>query len=184
MRARHPRPIPTAWLMTDPRLGEALWDIAGRMPRGSGVVYRDYGLPMAERKARFERLRRIARARGLVLVRAGAVPMRGEDGVHGRGTLRRAGVRTMAVHSRREAIAAVRAGADALFVSPVFSTRSHPGARALGRVRLGLMIRGLCVPVLALGGMDARRVKGLRGLGVTRFAAIDAWLRDGSGRNR
>ena len=62
-----------------------------------------------------------------------------------------------------------------LFVSPVFATRSHPGARALGRARLGLMIRNLPVPVIALGGMDARRAAGLQPLGIYGWAAIDAW---------
>ncbi|MEI9852948.1 MAG: hypothetical protein WDN24_21210 [Sphingomonas sp.] len=39
-----------------------------------------------------------------------------------------------------------------MFVSPVFATRSHPGARTLGRMRLRLLIAGLRVPVIALGG--------------------------------
>ena len=51
------------------------------------------------------------------------------------------------------------------------------GARALGRVRLGLLIRGLPVPVIALGGMDARRAGGLQALGVYGWAAIDAWTK-------
>jgi thiamine-phosphate pyrophosphorylase len=72
-------------------------------------------------------------------------------------------------------VAAIRAGADALFVSPVFATRSHPGAPALGRARLGLLIRGLRIPVIALGGMDRRRAASLRALGVHGWAAIDAW---------
>ena len=91
------------------------------------------------------------------------------------GRAREAGIVTYPVHSRRQAIAAIRAGADALFVSPVFATRSHPGARALGRARLGLMIRGLNRPIIALGGMDARRARSLRQLGIHGWAAIDAW---------
>ncbi|MDF7777921.1 thiamine phosphate synthase, partial [Sphingomonas sp. AOB5] len=83
------------------------------------------------------------------------------------------GLTMASAHSRREAIAAIRRGADALFVSPVFATRSHPGAPALGRVRFGLMVQGLGVPVIALGGMNARRMRGLPAHG---YAAIDSWL--------
>ncbi|GAA0736864.1 thiamine phosphate synthase [Sphingomonas japonica] len=162
--------------MTDQRLGDALWEILERIPRGAGVVFRDYALAPAERRLRFERIRRVAKRRGFMLVRAGSLPMRGEDGIHGRHRRTRPGIRTAAAHSRREAIAAIRAGADMLFVSPVYATRSHPVAPRLGRVRLGLMIRGLRVPIVALGGMDARRLRGMQALGITRFAAIDAWL--------
>jgi thiamine-phosphate pyrophosphorylase len=174
MPRRHP-PIPRTWLMTDERIGDALWTALARLPRGSGVVFRHYGLAPAERRALFARVAAVARKRGLVLVRAGVEPMRGEAGVHGR---RGRGLRTAPAHSRREAVAAIRAGAQVLFVSPAFATRSHPGARALGRVRSGLMIAGLDVPVIALGGMDARRFAGLSGLKLHGWAAIDAWTRD------
>lgn len=173
MRRRHP-PIPRLWLMTDPRLGEGLWDALARLPRGSGVIFRHYQLPAAERRALFARIARVARGRGLVLLRAGAESMPGERGTHGR---RGRGLTTWPVHSRREAIAAIRAGADAVLVSPVFPTRSHPGAPVLGPVRFGLLVRGLGVPVIALGGMDARRAKRLKPLGMHGWAAIDAWAR-------
>jgi len=171
MRPRHP--LPHLWLMTDERMGDSLWAALARLPRGSGVVFRHYGLGLAERRALFAQVAKVSRRRGLVLVRAGAARLgRDEAGVHGR---RGPGLRTRPAHSRREAVAAVRAGADLVFVSPIFATRSHPGARALGRARLGLMIRDLSVPVIALGGIDARRAAGLQALGIYGWAAIDAW---------
>jgi thiamine-phosphate pyrophosphorylase len=171
MRPRHP--LPRLWLMTDERMGDGLWTALARLPRGSGVVFRHYALPVDKRRELFAKVAKVAQRRGLVLVRAGAGPLgRGEAGVHGR---RGPGLRTAPAHSRREAVAAVRAGADALFVSPVFATRSHPGAAALGRARLGLLIRGLGVPVIALGGMNAARARSLHGLGIYGWAAIDAW---------
>ncbi len=173
MPPRHP-PIPRLWLMTDERIGEALWDALERLPRGGGVVFRHYGLPSGERRALFERVAAVARRRGLVLVRAGVDSLgRGEAGVHGRGRRSRPGLRTLSAHNRKELIASIRAGADAVFVSPAFATRSHVSARPLGRVRFGLMIAGCPVPVIALGGMTAARAKGLRAHG---WAAIDAWL--------
>lgn len=170
MRRRHP--LPRLWLMTDERMGAALWEALERLPRGSGVVFRHYGLPPAERRALFAQVLKVTRRRRLMLVRAGAQAMRGESGTHG---TRGPGIRTAPAHDRREAIAAMRAGADALFVSPAFPTRSHPGARALGRSRFGMLVRGFDVPVIALGGMDARRAASLRPFGIYGWAAIDAW---------
>jgi thiamine-phosphate pyrophosphorylase len=154
--------------MTDPRMGEALWSALERLPRGAGVVVRHYD--SSDRDALIVRIAKIARRRGLVMVVAHG---RGRQHVHNARRGWGGGLQTAAAHSQRDAIAAIRRGADAVFVSPVFATRSHPGARALGRVRFGLVSRGLGVPVIALGGMDARRAKSLPG--AYGWAGIDAW---------
>lgn len=170
-------PIPTLWLMTDERLGDGLWTALRRLPRGSGVVFRHYATPASERRALFRRVVRLARVRGLVVVRAGERTGFAEDGVHG--SARGRGLRTAPAHDRREAVAAVRRGADALFVSPVFATRSHPGAKALGERKARRIAQGLPVVAIALGGMDARRFWGMAGF--DGWAAIDAWSAGGSG---
>lgn len=174
MRRRHP--VPRLWLMTDERMGAGLWRAVRRLPRGSGIVFRHHATPPAERRKLFSRLLRVARARGLVLVRAGEVPFRGEMGVHkgALGGLRRGSLVTWPVHDRREARAAQRAGADVAFVSPVFATRSHPGAAVLGVRAADRLAAGLPMTRIALGGMDSRRFRRLRAF--TGWAAIDAWL--------
>lgn len=170
MRRRHP--LPHRWLMTDERLGDALLPIVAALPRGSGLVFRHYATPPAERRALFVAVRRIARARRLVLLVAGPPVGRG-DGVHGRDARRGRGLATRPVHHLHDRIAAERAGVDAVFVSPVFATRSHPGARVLGRIGLARLVRGSRVPAIALGGMTAARARGLPG--IAGWAAIDAW---------
>ncbi|MFL0415347.1 thiamine phosphate synthase [uncultured Sphingomonas sp.] len=169
MRRRHP--IPTLWLMTDERMGEGLWRAVARLPRGAGVVFRHHKTPLAERRRLFARLRRIAGPRNLVLVRAGTAVMRGEMGVHG---ARAGGIVTWPVHDAREAAAARRAGADVAFVSPVFATRSHPGAPSLGARRAAALAGNLPMVRIALAGMDRRAFRRLHGF--HGWAAIDAWL--------
>lgn len=171
MRPRHP--VPRQWLMTDERMGDALWPALAGLPRGSGVVVRHYDLSVRDRRALLERIERIGRRRRLVVLGAG---MAASGGIHNA----RRGVRgllTRAVHDRREAAAALRARADAVFVSPVFATRSHDRARPLGAVRMGLLVRELPMPVIALGGMDASRLRRLRPLRIHGWAGVDAWLR-------
>ena len=172
---RRRQPLPQLWLMTDERMGDRLWEALERLPAGGGVVFRHYELPLADRRALFARVAKVARRKRLILLRAGPHELgRGEAGTHGTNR-RRHGLHTRAVHSRREAVAAIRAGADAIFVSPVFATRSHPGAKALGPTRFGLLVRDLDTPVIALGGMNARRASVLWQIGVYGWAAIDAW---------
>jgi thiamine-phosphate pyrophosphorylase len=102
----------------------------------------------------------------------------GADGSHGlaRG---KAGaphlLSSASVQNTVELEAARRAGADFVFVSPVFPTRSHPGSPTLGRLGLGRLARSSAVPVIALGGMDAARARSLAGFNLHGWAAIDAW---------
>jgi thiamine-phosphate pyrophosphorylase len=165
------QPLPRLWLMTDERLGDELWDALERLPRHAGIVFRHYHLAPADRRALFLRVRLVARRRTLRLVVAGDQPL-AADGRHGGRGL---GLRTASAHSLRELKAAERAGADLVFLSPVFATRSHPGAQALGPLRFGLIARHARVPLVALGGMDARRGRALAALNAYGWAGIDAW---------
>ena len=180
MPHRHPKrraPIPTIWLMTDERMGDSLFAAIAALPSGAGIVFRHHATSPGERRALFERVARIARRRHLTLIRAGAERLgRDEAGVHGNGQPGRPGLRTWPAHSRAQAIAGKRAGADILFVSPVYPTRSHPGARALGPLRAAGVGQGLGPNLIALGGMDSTRFARVRGLGFHGWAAIDTWL--------
>ena len=84
----------------------------------------------------------------------------------------------MAVHNRRELVIARRVGADLVFVSPVFATRSHVGAKAWGVVRFGLLTAKCHRPVIALGGLNVSSFEKLRGMSVHGWAAIDAFKPD------
>lgn len=156
--------FPRVWLMTDERMGDALMPALRRLPKGSGVVFRHYSLAPAERESLFRAVRRIARARRFCLLAGGP------GGSHGR----HAGAVTAPVHTIRERIQAERMGARLIFVSPVFATASHPGARALGRSRFGFLIRGSQVPVIALGGMTCRRARSLAAFNIHGWAAISS----------
>jgi len=162
------QPLPRLWLMTDERQGEGLWTALERLPRGAGVVFRHYSLAPTERRKLFERVRRVARRRRLLLL-AGGKGLRC-DAVHGG---RHGGFRSASAHDLRELKTAERSGARLVFLSPVFPTRSHPGARTLGPVRFGLISAQAKVPVIALGGMDARKARRLPN--IHGWAGIDAW---------
>jgi thiamine-phosphate pyrophosphorylase len=181
MPSRQARSLPSLFLMTDERMGDALWDALERLPRSSGVVFRHYSLLPAERRALFERVRRVVRRRRLVLLLAGPERLArawGADGVHGPFPHRlsaRPLLRTAPTHDRAEWLKARRMGCDLVFVSPLFPTRSHPGAPALGILRAGLMLGADRGRAVALGGMTANRARACYTIGIARWAAIDAW---------
>lgn len=170
-------PLPAIWLISDARNDAALDVALARLPRGSGLIFRHYHLSPAERRARFAALRRQAKARGVVTVLAGSVRQArrwGADGAYGPAPMLARGpqcLRLVTAHSLAELARARRA--DAVLLSPVFSTRSHPGGKVLGPLRFRLLAARAPVPVIALGGMGPAAS---RRLGWPRWAAIDSFI--------
>ena len=169
--------LPHVWLISDSRNDAVLERVLRKMPRGSGFVYRHYHLGDPERWERFCELRRFAKARGHMVILADSALTAtewGADGVYGAPLAlwptRRGLIQIAAVHSMREIAQARRKGADAVMLSPVFPTRSHPGSEVLGPVRFQMLARLCSAPVIALGGMDVAKA---RAVGWNRWAAID-----------
>jgi thiamine-phosphate pyrophosphorylase len=168
--------FPDLWLISDARNDAGLDAALKRLPRGSGFIYRHYHLPPEERIARWFALRRIARARGHVCILADDARTAlewGADGIYGppRALYPTRGLLTLATaHDLAEIGLANRAKADAVLLSPAFPTRSHTDASGLGPARFRLLASHAQMPVIALGGMNARTAHRLEW---RRWAAID-----------
>jgi len=175
MRADYP--LPRLWLLSDERNDKVLEHALRKLPRGSGFIFRHYHLSPRERLARYRALRRLAKARAHLVILSGSAAAARKwhaDGWYGPpGSPGVGGPRLLAlatVHDLREIARANCAGAHAALLSPVFPTRSHAGAAALGPLRFRLMALRAAMPVIALGGINARSA---RRLGWPRWAAID-----------
>ena len=153
------------------------------LPKGlCGVVFRHDAA--ADRAALGAALARLCRARRIALAVAGDARVAAalQAGQHWRAG-RRFWVKphprrwvTASAHNPREVLRARRAGAAAVFCSPVLSTASHPGARVLG----GYGFRRLAAfsgaaKAYALGGIAGRSVR-LLGKTCAGIGAIDAFL--------
>jgi thiamine-phosphate pyrophosphorylase len=174
--------LPTIWLVSDERNDVSIDLAMAKLPRGSGLIYRHYHLDRRQRLARFGTLAALARRCGHVIVLAGSAREARQWRAHGAyGPPARlapgpAGLRLVTAHSLREIAAARRARADAIVLSPVFPTRSHPGARALRPVLFRMLAERTGTPVIALGGMNAARARRLG----SRWAAIDGLIPEDS----
>lgn len=170
------QPPPHLWLISDARNDAVLERVLARLPRGSGLIFRHYHLDPGERRRRFDALLRLARCKGHCIALSGDVRLArrwGADAAYGPPHLLARGprmIRLVTAHSLRELAQARRARADAVLLSPVYPTRSHPGGRALGSIKFRLLAARSPVPVMALGGINARRA---RQLGSAHWAAVD-----------
>jgi len=134
-------------------------------------------------------LRGPARERGALLLisdRVDVAAIAGAEGVHlpsrglavaeAREMLGKDALVGRSCHDREELIRAADEGADYAFLSPLFETQSHADRPALGVDAFAAAVRGITLPVLALGGITAERVPGALGAGAHGVAAISAIL--------
>lgn len=180
MRPRQTRPFPwpRRWLVTDERMGDALWRGIRTLPRGSGVLFRHHGLDRRERIRLGREIARWCRRRGLLLAVSRDVGLARQLGaalVHNPAAS--PGLLPVSRSVHRQADLAESGRAALLFLSPVFETRSHPGARPLGLHEAGRLARLARAPSIALGGVDERRFTALRASGFAGYAGIDCWIR-------
>ena len=163
-------PLPRLWLMTDEGVGDRLLGGVARLPESAGIVFRHYSLDEAERRTLFDRVRA---AHPGVLLLAGPPDLAatwGADGSHGR----HQGAVTASSHDLAEIRMAEAVGADLIFLSPVYPTRSHPDRPALGPAGFAALAAETDLPVVALGGMNEARARRLSG--AYGWAGLDAWL--------
>ncbi|MCV0382946.1 MAG: thiamine phosphate synthase [Erythrobacter sp.] len=165
-------PLPLRWLLSDARNDAGLEASIAALPAGSGFVFRHYHLTESDRRARFATLAALARDHGHLVAIArpsGDLGSWKADGTYGAAP-RGHGLHLAAAHDADEIQAAIAAGADGIFLSPVFPTASHPGARTLGVRRFRALAMQSPIPVIALGGMTPARA---RELDWPRWGAID-----------
>lgn len=79
---------------------------------------------------------------------------------------------TASAHGPMAAMRAAAFGVDAVLVSPVFATDSHETRRALGIMRFAAIARAAPIPVIALGGITAPRVRRVLHMGAAGIAGI------------
>ena len=161
-------PLPLVWLLSDARNDSWLEAGLGALPPRSGFVFRHYHLGGEDRARRYRALRAAAEARGHVTILAGDDDWPC-DGRYQRRP-RDGGLQLATAHDGDELERAARGGADGVFLSPVFASRSHPGAAQLGVHGFHVLAQRSTVPVIALGGMSpARAIE----LAWPRWGAID-----------
>ena len=178
MTARQPSaPLPLLWLLSDARNDAMLEETLERLPPESGFVFRHYHLDAQARAARFADLAERARRQSHRVILSGTPEQAiewGADGIYGAPS--RLGppisdlLRLATAHDAAELNEAERAGADGVFVSPVFPTRSHEGGATLGVDGFRVLAQATALPVIALGGMTAERAAALDW---PRWGAID-----------
>jgi thiamine-phosphate pyrophosphorylase len=187
MRHVRGRALPAIVLMTDDRREEDWAAAAASLPSGCAVIVRHRDA--AAREALARRLRPVCHAQHVIMMIAddAALAQRvGADGVHAPekkmaclpGTRARnpRWLVTTSAHGVAGVRRAIALGADAVFVSPVFATASHPERRALGLTRFAALA-SLGGAVYALGGVETKTIRRLAAHRIVGIGLIGGWIR-------
>jgi thiamine-phosphate pyrophosphorylase len=152
------------------------------LPAGTWVIFRHYQYD--DRLSLARKVAEVCRLRRLPLLIAGDSRLAqavNADGIHLPGFMlrrpnliqRRPGwIVSAAIHTITDLDRAKTLGVDLGLVSPVFRTRSHPGARTMGIFGLRRFCRNAKFPVIALGGISERNMKAVASSGAAGIAAI------------
>jgi thiamine-phosphate pyrophosphorylase len=185
--------LPRRLALTDPLRAPDPFALLATLPQGAGLIWRAYDA--APSREALQGLARAARRKHVTLFVALAPEAGRRARFHNRHLAehqleipytdhvwlraRRGACHiavTAAAHSERAVMAAARAGVDAVLISPVFATASHPGAATLGALRfaaLARLARKLGIEAYALGGVtDPGKIRRLTGSGATGVAGI------------
>jgi len=190
MQAMQPAvPALTLITATDRYPGEAFFD-AVKLALSAGVdavLIREKQLTSARLLALASRLRQMTydyQARLIIHSQADIALAVDADGVH----LASADIRSVpdvrrwladagktvsvSCHNAGELQLAAESGADYATLSPVFATKSHPGAPHLGVDAFHALASAALLPVIALGGIGAENCKQLQAAGIAVIGAI------------
>jgi len=176
--------IPRLWLLSDARNDASLESSLAALPAGSAFLYRHHHLDNAARHKRYRHLNRLCRQYRLLIFLSDTAKKARQWRADGffNAAPRRSGkaglILVMPVHNHKELARARHGGADAILLSPIFPTASHPGAPALGILQRRALLLRACthhsrLPVILLGGMNAKNSRQCNLNGAHGWAAID-----------
>lgn len=162
-------------MFTDPERSPNLIELASNLPRSCALVYRHFG--QRQRLAIAEQLADICRKRDVVFLVGADQKLALEvnaDGVHVPQRLigeipiiastKQFRWITAAAHSSEAVKAAFFVGADAVVVSPVFTSLSKSAGRAMGYDRFSEIAKKNNGPIFALGGITEKNIESIHGI--------------------
>lgn len=177
---------PRLLVLTDPVRTPDPYVLASRLPAGSALVYRHFGV--ADRYETAGGLAQLCHERGAYLLVSSDLELAdriGADGVHWpeRFYAQAAQARarsytswfTAAAHSAPALQKAAALGMDAALLSPIFASNSPSAGSAIGALRARLLIRQSALPVYLLGGIRDETMRRITNSGAAGFAMVEAF---------
>jgi len=188
---RNKKRFPAVLAMTDTLRCPDIAEIIPHLPPNCAVIYRNGDHPQRWEMAR--KLQTACRHNHVPMIMAGTATEAATCNASGlhlrdqkhlrnrelrmyRRKFKRHGFVIAAAHSPVSIRHCATLGINAILLSPVYTTRSHPGAASLGITKFRLWCRLSKVPVYALGGITQKTAGHLLSTNCIGIAGIDWFL--------
>lgn len=175
--------LPSLFVLSDERRLTNPLKVSENLTNSCGIILRHYHVPDRDRIAKD--LLKISLEKGLTFLVAGDTNLAtkiGADGIHlpenmieGFNRPKNLRIVTAAVHSKTAITKAINAGVDAVLLSPVLKTDSHPSLKPLGIDKFGHLVNEVAFPVYALGGINHNTASQISSSGAAGIAAVGAF---------
>lgn len=157
------------------------------LPKNSAIIFREYDLNRVAREKMAREVFDICRKnnqRILIGKDYELAQTLGADGVHfsdrqefpAQINRQQNFMITLACHNFSSVLKSQNLPVDAIFLSPIFPTKSHEGAPVLGLEILKKAMNTSKIPIFALGGVNEENLKILQSLGAQGFGGIDIFI--------
>jgi thiamine-phosphate pyrophosphorylase len=178
--------LPPLIFLTERNRFENIFTTLNSIPEQTLVIIRDYDLGYSERLEYCKKIVEICKARGIKIL-IGKDPDLAQqvnaDGIHIPEKLlpnlkqwkrkKSNWLFTTSCHSKSSLKNIDLDIVDAILLSPVFPTKSHPDAEVLGPDRFKNIAASSKISIYALGGINKNNVKNFQGTKVVGFAGIE-----------
>jgi thiamine-phosphate pyrophosphorylase len=181
--------LPSAFYVSDENRNRSVIKTVKRLPLGTGVLFRHYGIENRQKLGKT--IASVCKQRKLPLLVAGDAALAHRlkaDGLHlaewqiNKLPLLRCRYPllqiSIACHTYKSLKTAEKLGADLAFLSPLYPTKSHPGARSLTPLKASNWIKNLSIPTYALGGVSEKHFTQLSNAGFSGIAGISLFEAD------
>jgi len=158
------------------------------LPKNSAVIFREYDLPAQEREKLAQEIIAICRKNNHKILIGKNFELARKlkaDGVHfsdndrlslqilNRRNLPQKFILSVACHNFLSVLKFRKLKVDAVFISPIFATKSHPEAKLIGLQALSRIILKAKHPIYALGGINSQNINSLQKLGAKGIGGIE-----------
>jgi thiamine-phosphate pyrophosphorylase len=159
------------------------------LPKKSVIIIREYDLDKKNREIFAQKIITIAKAKGFKTLigkdfalakklKADGVHFSDFDKLPQQIFRNKSFILSFSCHSLKSVLRIEKLKADMIFVSPIFPTTSHPGAKIIGlrnlvKIAVKAKSSNYAAKIYALGGINLTNLKSLRKLPISGFGAID-----------
>ncbi len=177
-----------AFFFTNRKRCADLSSVIKNLPKNSAIIFREYDLEAPEREKLATEIMQICRKYGHKILIGKNLELARKlraDGVHfsdhdqlplqilNRKNLPQKFILSVACHNFLSVLKLRKLKIDAIFISPIFLTKSHPNAQPLGLQRLSRIILKTKSSIYALGGVNSQNINSLQRLGASGFGGIE-----------